>query len=317
MPKNVDNNARFWAYSNYLIAFYRLINTEYPTLNDLISSITSSSGFLKIYRGTSINYDNIAQSLRLSWYTELLLTKTTPHKDILPYSTPWSMVQTYYAIYPAIRAYFITMGRNVDTSHETSLRTIGSDLINCKGRFPYPWNCVHNNDPNKKIFSLLNDPYNTVITQSNPLLSPYNNNPREYFGLLLRTTRERILEKKIKQWKKDGNKKRITKAEKDVLIHNLRPTNFLDILYRVRSRSNYQDIDSFAFTNITDFDYQNLQNAMCGIVDSTLAVFETIITKAIGKNSYKKIVNDFSKMPLGNDNGKTYQKRWDIISKSF
>ena len=64
---NSDNTARFWAYSNYLIALSRLIDNEYQSQEDLVQVLVNSSGFQKIYRGTSINIDEIAQSLRLSW----------------------------------------------------------------------------------------------------------------------------------------------------------------------------------------------------------------------------------------------------------
>ncbi|HMR98239.1 MAG TPA: hypothetical protein PKE62_03210 [Anaerolineales bacterium] len=313
---STDQTARFWAYSNYLIALSRLIESEYTNTEDLIKFVTSSKGFAKIHRGKDVDLDAVAQSLRLSWYTELLLTKVIPHKDILPYATPWSMVQTYYAIYPTIRAYFMTMGRVVDKSHETSIRTIGSDFISCKDRFPYPWCCALEGDPSKTIFSLLGDKYQSEITLSNPLNSPYTNDPREYFGLFLRTTRERLLERKIEWWKKENNKKRILKAEKSELIRNLRPTNMLDALYRVRSRSNYQDIDSFAFTQIHEFDYLNLQTAMCKIAGYTLAVFETILARALGKTTYRRIVGDFAQTPLGNFPDTTYLRRWDLINQS-
>lgn len=313
---SIDQTARFWAYSNYLIALSRLIESEYANTEALIQAMVSSNGLVKIYRGRNINFDMVAQSLRLSWYTELLLTKTIPHKDILPYATPWSMVQTYYAVYPTIRAYFLVMGRNVDKSHETSIKTIGSDFVSCKERFPYPWCCTLDGDPSKRNFSLLNDKYQSTISLSNPLKSPYTTDPREYYGLFLRTTRERLLERKIQWWKKDNNKKKILKAEKLELIRTLRPTNMLDAFYRVRSRSNYQDIDSFAFTQIHEFDYLNLQTAMCKIVGYTLAMFETIIARALGKASYRKIVGDFAQTPLGNFPDNTYLRRSDLINQS-
>src|SRR5215216_6607404 len=136
MAYTIDNTARFWAYSNYLTALSRLIECEYPSQAVLVNSVVNSKGFPKINRGTSTDYQGIAQALRLSWYTELLLCKTTAYQEILPYSTPWSMVQTYYAIYPVIRAYFMATGREVRKSHEATLKTIGSDLVSCKGRFP-------------------------------------------------------------------------------------------------------------------------------------------------------------------------------------
>lgn len=314
---NTDNTARFWAYSNYLIALSRLIDNEYQSQEDLAKAIVNSSGFQKIYRGTSINVDEIAQSLRLSWYTELLLSKTISYSDILPYATPWSLVQTYYAIYPAIRAYFMALGRAVDKSHESSIKTIGSDFISCKGRFPHPWICVLTGDPHQQTFYLQNDPQNTHISMSNPLNSPYTNDPWQHYGLFLRTTRERMFERKVENWKRENERKRLMKTDRVKLLSQLRPTNIFDALYRVRARSNYQDIDSFAFTSIETFDYKKLQMSLCNIVGSTLTVFETIIARALGKQSYRRIVSEFSLTPLGNNVGETYLKRWEIIEKSF
>jgi hypothetical protein len=124
-----------------------------------------------------------------------------------------------------------------------------------------------------------------------------------------------MLERKIQIWKKANNRKRLTKEERGLLLQQLRPTNIFDALYRVRARSNYQDIDSFAFTSVQSFDYMHLQLAMCKIVDNTLAVFETIIVKALGKKGFRKIVKEFSLTPLGNNPGKTYLKRWEIIEQ--
>lgn len=90
-----------------------------------------------------------------------------------------------------------------------------------------------------------------------------------------------------------------------------------DALYRIRARSNYQDIDSFAFTSVEAFDYQKLQIALCNIVDSTLAVFEVIIARALGKQSYRRIVEEFSLTPLGKNFEETYLKRWKLIENSF
>ena len=210
----------------------------------------------------------------------------------------------------------MVMGRVVDKSHETSIRTIGSDFISCKDRFLYPWCCVLEGDPSDITFYLSNDVNKEIITLSNPLSSPYQTDPREYLGLFLRTTRERQLERKIELWKKENKRNRIKKIEREELIRILRPTNILDALYRVRSRSNYQDIDSFAFTQIHEFDYHNLQIAMCKIVGNTQAIFETIIAKALGKNIYKKMVKEFSQTPLGSNPGKTYLKRWEIINSN-
>ena len=315
MEANTDNTARFWAYSNYLTALSRLIECEHPSQVSLVNFIVKSKGFHKIFHGTSIPYDSIAKALRLSWYTELLLCKTIAYEEILPYATPWSMVQTYYAVYPAIRAYFMATGRDVGKSHESTLRTIGSDLMSCKGRFPHPWCCIYDGDPAQHSHFLINFPDPISITLSNPLKSPYQGDSWQHYGLFLKTTRARALAKKIESWKIEKDRKCIRRDERALLLGQLRPTHIFDALYRVRARSNYHDIDSFAFTSIQSFDYRKLQVAMSRIVDNTLLVFETITAKALGKNMFGKMVNEFSLTSLGNNPQKTYLKRWSIIEQ--
>ena len=315
MADNDDNTARFWAYSNYLTALSRLIECEHPSQANLVNCLVNSKGFHKIFPGVSVIYEDVAQALRLSWYTELLLYKTTSYEEILPYATPWSMVQTYYAVYPAIRAYFMATGRNVGKSHEATLKTIGSDLVSCRGRFPHPWCCIYDGDPMDRSQYLANFPNPISITLSNPLRSPNFGDPWQHYGLFLKTTRERTLAKKVDSWKRENNRRHIRKEERALLLSQIRPTHIFDALYRVRARSNYHDIDSFAFTAIQPFDYRNLQIAMCKIVDNSLVVFETIIAKALGKNRFGKIVSEFSLTPLGHNPKETYLKRWSIIEQ--
>jgi hypothetical protein len=313
MTQSTDNTARFWAYSNYLNALARLIEIEHPTQASLVNCLVTSKAFQKINHGPSVDYEGIAKALRLSWYTEILLYKTIPYQDILPYATPWSMVQTYYAIYPTIRAYFKATGRDVGKSHESTLKTIGADLVSCKGRFPHPWACVYDGDPADHSLYLSNYHIPVSVTLTNPLRSPYNGDPWQHYGLFLKTTRDRCLARKIENWKKENNRKAIRKVHRALLLHELRPTNIFDALYRVRARSNYRDIDSFAFTSIQSFDYQTLQMAMCRIVDKTLLVFESMIAKAIGRNRFRKFIDEFSLTPLGNNVQDTYLKRWNTI----
>lgn len=315
MAASPDQTARFWAYFNYIIALSRLIEAQHPSTHALVESIVRSSAYPKIW-GRPLGTSNVVgQWLRLSWYTELLLTRIISHEELLPYAIPWSMVQVYYAIYPAIRAYFAALGRTVDKSHEASIKTIGADFIGCKARFPLPWVCVHNEDPMKHSFHLLNDPDETEITLTNPLCSPYSNDGWQHYGLFLRTTRERILQTKIERWKKEQHRQRVTNDEREQLLRQLRPTNIFDGLYRLRSRSNYQDIDSFVFTSVDHFDYVHLQAALCNIVDSSLAVFETIIAKALGRKQFAQLVNGFASTSLGSNPGHTYIKRWQVIER--
>jgi hypothetical protein len=313
-----DNNARFWAYSNYLIALARLIHLEHPTINELNDSMARSPAYNKLLETPNVNRYELAKLLRISWSTELLLRETIKYGELLPYAIPWSMVQGYYAVYLAIRSYFLALGRHVDTAHAVTLRTISGDLVGCKGRFPSPWCCVLTGDPNVKNVTLVNIPCDPAapITLGNPLFSPYTDDPCQHFGLFLKTTRQRQVKSNSLIWKKENKKKRLPRSEYLRLVQEYRATSIFDTLYRVRIRSNYLDIDSFAFSGAKIDDFYNLQVALCDVVYYTLMVFEVLIGKAVGKKMFRTFVDEFSETSLGKAAGQTVVNRWKVISGS-
>jgi hypothetical protein len=286
----------------------------YPADPALVGEITASKGFQKLTRKGDLDREAIAVLLRHSWFTELLLSETQKSTDLLIYANPWSMVQSYYAIYPGVRAYFAALNRPVRKTHHTTLSTICSDLTSYKDRFPQPWRTVLADDPAENSLKLINGPARLKLNLRNPLASPSGTNPWQFYGLLLRTTRSRQVKKSISDWKRANQRKRIYRHERAQLIATLRPTTMFDFLYRLRTRSNYQDIDSFAFSDVTTADAVDLQQGICHVVYTTLFIFETMIAKIGGKRWFDELVNEFY-ASTGKPTGKTIAKRWDVIKK--
>ena len=312
----VDNNARYWAYSNYLIALARVIDQQYSSDIDLATAIAVSPGFQHLSRASSsLDYNALSKTLRHSWFTELLLNEKMKYPELLPFAIPWSMVEAYYTVYPAIRAYFLSCGRVVETSHATTLRTICSDVANYQGRFPPPWNCVLSGNLISSPFRVTN--VTQPMTLNNPLCSPYLGDPWQHYGLFLKTTRRRQIELLVFKWKKDHHRKQIPKAERLRIAQTYRPTTFFDTLYRIRSRSNYQDADSFTFCNVTTSGVAELQSAICNVVHKTMLVFELSIARLISKKEFETMVKDFSATNLGQSARSTITNRWLTIKKSF
>ncbi len=313
----IDHAARYWAYANYLIALSSLIKQEYPSNADLVGTLARYQGIQRLSRSNEIDRKPIAKTLRHSWFTELLLHETNHYSNLLPYAMPWSMVQVYYTIHSALRAYFLACRRQVEPVHEVALRTIGSDLVSYKERFPPPWNCVLSGDPRAAMVCLSNTPYPITIDLHNALLPPSAVDLWQHYGLFLKTTRLRQTDRAIRNWKKTQYKQRISQAQRQAIVQGYRPTTLFDAIYRIRARANYKDIDSFIFSETNPLDYTALQTALCHIVQSTLLIFEVVIVKSLGKQLYADILAEFMATPWGTAATQTAFDRWTAIESDL
>jgi hypothetical protein len=315
MPDAARNLSRYRAYANYTIAFSRLAQQLYPSDEALVRQITGSAGFQKLPAPPRLDKNGLAKVLRHSWFTELAMIEAGKRPTSLFYTNPWCMVQSYYAVYLAARAYFLATGRTVNSSHATTQRTLSVDLLQCKHRFPLPWCSVLTGDPAATPLLLANSPSIASLSLHNPLVSPYKTDPWQHYGLFLKTTRDRQLDKLISNWKKDHQKKKISRAERRAVLGRLRATTFLDGLYRMRIRSNYQDIDSFAFGDATVEAGLELHQALCHIVHTSLLVFETLIAKTADRSWLDELVRELVTTPIGRPVRKTAVARWKTVQQ--
>jgi hypothetical protein len=290
-----------------------LIRTLYPDDAALAARIQSLAGFQKLRRQPAADRDRIAELLRSSWFTELLLVESGGYPDLLPYASPWTMVQAYYALYLAVRAYFLAYRRVVGHAHQATLRTLSADLLSCKDRFPPPWTCVLEGDPAETPLYLTNAPRRQALQLRNPLTSLARAGLWDHFGLFLRTTRQRQLQASVDRWKAEQGRRRVQQAERAGLLSRLRATSLFDALYRVRARSNYQDVDSFAFGNVGIEEAQTLHDAVVELVQTTLLVFEMMIARATGVRWFAAVLEDFVGSTAGGPAADTAQARWGHI----
>ena len=234
------------------------------------------------------------------------------------------MIQIYYAVYSAIRAYFLALGREVNPTHQSALRAISGELITSgiSERFPQPWRSVLSSDPKvKRGFYLANSSCTEPINLDNPLASLHRTDPWQFYGLFLRTTRERQLAKKIDQWKREKSRKRALRSERQELLDQLPPTTIFDALFRVRTRANYRDVDSFLFCGeLASTNTIELHRDICEITNTTLMVFEILIARASTKQLFSEIVEQFIQASRAEsvDNSlespalNTIGRRWEI-----
>ncbi len=310
------NAAAYRTYCNYVRATARLIEQEYSTDGDLAASVVSTSQFKKIGLNRRAHLGAIFKALRQSWFTELLICEEGASESLWHYAAPWAFVQMYYAAYLAVNAFFMALGRPAVTRHKAALNNLSAIVFPSRGPLPPPWCTTLPGDPALPRLRLANCPYSVPITLKNALTSLHRTDPWQHYGLFLKTTRDRQLAEAIANWKQNNKRKRISSQERAAVLTSLRATTLFDGLYRLRARSNYLDIDAFAFAISTPEETEGLHRAICHIVDTTLLVLEAIVARAIGIDKYQDAVDLFL-TACGEAAEDTVVARWSVIQDAF
>jgi len=315
MPLQPNQPARYWAYFNYVVATARLIERIYPGIPALAAVVAATPSFNALRAHPAADRPFIARLFRSVWFTEIHLSEHSKYQPLLPYSAPWAMVQAYYMIYLAARAYFAIHSRGVPLSHRGTLAALANDLLVCVDRFPSPWRAVCSANPATTAFALSNDPSAPPITLSNPTSSPYTGDPWQHFGLFLRTTRTRALLGAFEEWRKRSKRRRVTAATKATLLGRLPPTTLFDAMYRLRARSNYHDVDPFVFVSVTPSDGRALLQALLTISTYTVALLELMVAKSGGRTWFDNQVATFIGAPTGAPGAQLIGARWAAIRR--
>ena len=118
--------------------------------------------------------------------------------------------------------------------------------------------------------------------------------------MLLRTTRQRQFEKKLKEsgkqfrTKRGKPRKRFSPIHKAQVLGGLRPTTVFDFLYRLRVRSNYEDADAFILGTMSQTDAEEFNRGLCALTSTTLFLLELHITARIGGRYFSQFMDEFA-----------------------
>ena len=205
----MDQVRRFYAYSNYLVATSRLMARCHASDSVFASTMASMPGVAHIQRRSCGSIPRIAELLRNSWFTEVAISQALQFPDYLPYSNPWAMVQAYYAVYLAIRAYFHAFDRAVTPTHGATLSTASHDLVGIVDRFPEPWASVVQGDTKTRPITFSNSTYHHSLVLTSALNSPHSGDPWQHYLLFLKTTRDRQIKSAIDEWKRRNRRRKI------------------------------------------------------------------------------------------------------------
>ena len=313
--EELEAERNFRTYKNYLHSLNLIVENTYgrESLYKNLKQSVSKQIIISSKRATNIKIDIIKKLLFNSWCTEIVLNLPNDFDPSLKfYSNLWAPVQAYYSIYLALRALIEAKCIQCREDHTTTLSLIASWIR--KGDFSLlPWSvyckgCVEYE--NHKYYNLPNG-YET--SKISPMTNPSKENMWDFYCLMLRTTRKKLLARRKIEWKREKNRKRMRRDQIFDLDRDIHPTTFFDNMYRLRIRSNYQDADAFMMGTQTLNDAANYHSVLTGITKATLFIIEMYICMLLGQGAFKKVVYDFIKRDRTEQSDKSIKSRVEFF----
>ncbi len=250
-----------------------------------------------------------------SWSTEYAfnLASEVHNQDYYRYSFHWNFPQAYYSIYLAMTAFHETQGVAND-QHEKSIKIFGNSIKDNH----YP-DCIsfytkglHNDFEYVGLSDFHGFPEGfTALSRIHSL-----DEAQIQIASFLKSTRKRNAENKRNRAKKSNDKRfhnkkgefrsSFRKNHWDLIYKTIPETTILNMIYRLRIKANYNDIETFVNA---DIDFQTFHQSLGNIIFYLNFVHEAYIHKVIGGVEYEKILNDFK----AHMNSEKSLKRYDII----
>lgn len=265
----------------------------------------------------NFNIDTCRKLLWNAWSTEYAYSLGTQinNLDYYKFALHWNFPQAYYSVYLIMTAFHETQGI-ANEQHEKSIKLFGNSA---KGNHYPSALCFYANGLHEEFKYLgLNDfktfPNNfTGLSRIDSL-----DEAQAQIALFLKSTRKKNAEHKRGKLEAANDKKFLNKKGEfrksflkehwDIIYQSIPETTILNMMYRLRIKANYHDIESFMNA---DIDFKLFHECLGNIIDYINFVHEAYIVKVIGKKEYEDILNKFP----NHLNKETSVKRYNTLIK--
>lgn len=250
-------------------------------------------------RNPDFKVEKVKKFLWNSWSTEYAhsLTSIVDNEEYYKFALHWNFPQAYYSIYLNMTAFHETQGI-ANEQHEKSIKLFGTSVKD-------------NHYPNAVSFHCkgLHEDFNYNG------LDTFEKFPKEFSGLgkinsldeaqiqiasFLKSTRKKNAQIKREKLKANNDKKFLSKKGEfrktffkehwDYIYQTIPETTILNIMYRLRIKANYHDIDTFINA---DIDFKSFHYCLSNIISYLNYIHEAYIYKCIGEAEYEKILLGF------------------------
>lgn len=291
-----ENEIKFDTYRFYLQCFALVLKESYPTQEDLVKFILAHT---KQIRGfPEYDKDWIDRFLKIAWNTEYLVNIDIGDDiELIKINNQWKLIQIYYVLYCLSEAFcYLLDGAKAD-SHIKCLKKVGNFLSKS---LLYPWNLAYHGARGAKRdeHRPVNFPGDLKVDISN--LSRGNIRPIDMIGKCLKAEHSNRIDDEFH--KKKGEYK---------YKHDPGYTTLINFLYRLRIKSNYENVDIF-LTSPSDTHIRNFSADSKKICLYTTTLLEVLIIKKIGEKNFSHQVEKFCEI---NKNAKEIVKRNALYEK--
>lgn len=266
-------------------------------------------------RNSNFNIKEVKKLLWNSWSTEYAyrIGEKIDNPEYYKFSLHWNFPQAYYSVYLSMTAYHETQGI-ANEQHEKSIKLFGNSA---KDKH-YPTACGFICSGLKDEFQYFELPAFIGFPKDNSSLTKIEclEDAELQIATFLKTTRkqnandkrERLTKQNDKRFLNNKNefRKSFRKNHWDIIYSTIPETSIFNLLYRLRIKANYRDIETFINA---DIDFKIFHSSLGEIIDYLNFVHEAYIVKAIGKEAYENILNEFPKHLTD----QTALKRYELI----
>jgi len=241
---------------------------------NLLTELRNRSTFRKLSgQGKPANQDDVRQLLLNGWTSELRLNLIDlDDQKRLILANHGAPVDAYYATSRHATAWLCARDGTAPTTHRGLLNAIASQITGSR-LYPPPWNLHCTAVEPRPIYTGFNVPPGGCSN----LAATANRNDRA--AMLLRTTRKRGVEERVKEEKRRLKLTRAPNGEKKRQDERMPTTTIFDFAWRMRTRSNYGDPAMFYVGSLGHDRARTYAAAVRTWTNATMFLFEALIAQ--------------------------------------
>lgn len=253
----------------------------------------------KILSPETFNLEKVRNLLWNSWSTEYALktTQMTGNQEFYKFALHWSFPQAYYSTYLAMTAFHHVQNK-ANNIHEKSIKIFGTDINS--GVYPESISFYTSGGFNSfRYHGLPNFREFPAGFSGLPNIQSLED-AEQQIALFLKTTRTKNAEERKEKYYESKHKSflsskklpltRYSEEHWNIIYNSLHYTSIMNLLYRLRIKANYHDIESFLNAEI---DFELFHQSISNIVSHLNFIHESYIAKAIGTEQYANLIYNF------------------------
>lgn len=308
-----DPIGSFRTHANYLRSLAMLANRadlrpDVTRMTMFAGRVTSLPAYTPLQPTTSANLAQVQKSLRNAWGSELLLTlgKQYVHDDeVVRLSNNWNVVMAYYATFHGTHSLLAAKGQPSPQDHATlqkqyvafwtdrSINIAPFSLgVGVSGHINVPPNMTI--DPTVHAWHAC-----SIVNCASIACKALKSTRDEKLHDALKNARNLKRKARNKAWREDDEQRiatgkrplkrtpekgvTLTPQEKITVMAGQRSTSYLDYLYRLRIRSNYEDSTMFTDGPEDEFVSSTVRQDLAYLTATGLLLSELFITRMVGR----------------------------------